>query len=69
MLRALAAQRHVVPAILISARDDAPTRALIRSWPGIPFLRKPFGDDELLAAIAQSLKSGGAGQQDIPRKP
>jgi FixJ family two-component response regulator len=45
-----------IPTILISARDDAHTLALIRSCGAVPFLRKPFGEDELLVAIAQALK-------------
>jgi FixJ family two-component response regulator len=52
LVRALAAAERRIPAILISARDDAATLGLIRCAGAIPYLRKPFSEAELLAAIA-----------------
>lgn len=55
LLQALAARASRVPVVLISARDDPTTRALLRGAGTVPFLRKPFGRDELFAAIARAL--------------
>jgi two-component system CheB/CheR fusion protein len=51
LLRTLSARGAVVPAVLVSGRDDPATRELLHSAPPTPFLHKPFGDAELLAAI------------------
>lgn len=54
LVRALAAEGKPLRAVLISAREDPATLALIRSCGDVPFLRKPFSDEELLAAISES---------------
>jgi len=56
LVRALNAARRRIPTVLISARDDPTTRALVSTSAPVPFLRKPFGDDELLAAIAEAVE-------------
>jgi FixJ family two-component response regulator len=55
LTEALAAAGHVIPAVFITARDDATTLALIRRVGHVPHLRKPFGDQELFSAIRQAL--------------
>jgi FixJ family two-component response regulator len=55
LLRALAASGRGIPAVLITARDDAGTLELIRRAGPVPHLRKPFSDDELFDAIAELL--------------
>jgi two-component system, LuxR family, response regulator FixJ len=55
--RSLAAQGRSLPTVLISARDDPTTLALVRSAGSLPFLRKPFSDEELLEAIALAMRN------------
>jgi FixJ family two-component response regulator len=52
LVRALAAAGRRIPTVLISARSDDGTLGLLRGAGTMPFLRKPFSDEELLAAIA-----------------
>lgn len=52
-----AVRRSGVPVVLISA-SDAPDLHAQASRGGHAFLRKPFGADELLAAIAAALADG-----------
>ena len=54
LLKALAAAGTVLPAVLITARDDPATLELIRQAAPAPFLRKPFSDDELFDAIRRA---------------
>jgi FixJ family two-component response regulator len=61
LVRALRDTGVASPVVLISARDDARTLALVRAT-AAPFLRKPFGDDELLAGIARAM-AGASGDQ------
>jgi FixJ family two-component response regulator len=51
----LRAEGTGTPIVLISARDDPGTLALVRRSGDVPFLRKPFGDEDLLSAIARSM--------------
>ena len=51
LLKALAMNGPVPPAVLITARDDPTTLELIRQAAPVRHLRKPFGDDELFDAI------------------
>jgi FixJ family two-component response regulator len=55
--RILAAEGRSLPTVLISARDDPTTLALVRSAGSLPFLRKPFSDEELLEAIALATRN------------
>lgn len=55
LVEALATAGHAIPVVLITARDDANTTALIRRAGRVPHLRKPFSDDELFTAIRQAL--------------
>jgi FixJ family two-component response regulator len=59
LLQTLAGRGSRIPAILISARDDLTTRELVRGSGAVPFLRKPFGRNELFAAIAGVLRGRG----------
>jgi FixJ family two-component response regulator len=52
-----AAGRHI-PTIFMTAHDDAPTRERARHLGAVAYLRKPFDDATLIAAIAEAL--GGA---------
>jgi FixJ family two-component response regulator len=56
LARVLVAQGRGMAAVFISARDDATTLGLLRSAGRSPFLRKPFGDDELLEAISRAMR-------------
>jgi two-component system response regulator FixJ len=51
----LSARRSTIPIILITARDDPPTLELLRRAGPIPFLRKPFSDEQLFTEIARFL--------------
>jgi FixJ family two-component response regulator len=55
LVRALATTGRAIPAMLITARDDATTLQLIRRASKVPHLRKPFSDEELFAAISRLL--------------
>ena len=55
LVEALAGAGRDLPAILITARDDANTLSLLRRAAHAPHLRKPFSDEELFAAIRQVL--------------
>jgi FixJ family two-component response regulator len=55
LVEALAATGRAMPAVLITARDDATTFSLLQRAESTPHLRKPFSDDELFAAIRQVL--------------
>jgi FixJ family two-component response regulator len=56
LTRALAATGRRIPTVFISARDDATTLALVRAAGPIPFLRKPFSEDELLDAMSLAMR-------------
>jgi FixJ family two-component response regulator len=55
LVEALTTTGRPIPAVLITARDDATTLSLLRRAGRVPFLRKPFSDEELFAAIRQVL--------------
>jgi two-component system response regulator FixJ len=55
LVEALARTGRSMPVVLITARDDATTIALLRRAGRVPRLRKPFSDEELFAAIHQVL--------------
>lgn len=55
LVETLAAMGRAMPVVLITARDDATTIALLRRAGRVPRLRKPFSDEELFAAIRQAL--------------
>jgi FixJ family two-component response regulator len=52
LVHTLSGEDKPLRAVLISARDDPTTLALVKSCRGVPFLRKPFSDEQLLAAIS-----------------
>jgi FixJ family two-component response regulator len=56
LARALTAEGRRIPTVLISARDDATTLTLVRAAGPIPFLRKPFSEDELAEAMALAMR-------------
>lgn len=57
LLEALAAHGGaVLPAVLITGRDDPATIELIRHAGPVPSLHKPFGDAELFGAISAALR-------------
>jgi FixJ family two-component response regulator len=55
LTEALAAAGRAIPTVLITARDDTATIALLARAARIPHLRKPFSDHELFSAIGQVL--------------
>jgi CheY-like chemotaxis protein len=57
LVQRLAASGSVLPAILITARDDPATRHLIHQAGRVPRLRKPFSNDDLLGAIRTALSA------------
>jgi FixJ family two-component response regulator len=54
LLKVLAADGGMPPAVLITARDDPATFELIRQAGPVPWLRKPFTSDELFDAISRA---------------
>jgi FixJ family two-component response regulator len=58
LTEALAARGRPIPVVLITARDDAATLSLIGQTEGIPYLRKPFSEEELFAAIRRVVSHG-----------
>jgi CheY-like chemotaxis protein len=57
LLKALAANGGMPPAVLITARDDPATFELIRQAGMVPCLRKPFSGDELFDAIGRARRA------------
>lgn len=55
LLQALEAGGRSVPAVLITGREDPTTLELIRQVGPVPYLRKPFGDDELFDAMQRAM--------------
>jgi FixJ family two-component response regulator len=55
LLQTLAADGDALPAVLITARDDAATLESMRQAGPTPHLRKPFSDDALFDAIGRAL--------------
>jgi FixJ family two-component response regulator len=55
LTEALAAAGRAIPTVLITARDDTATIALLGRADSIPHLRKPFSDHQLFSAIDQVL--------------
>jgi FixJ family two-component response regulator len=55
LVEALTTAGRAIPTVLITARDDATTLELIRRAGHMPHLRKPFGEEELFAAIHEVL--------------
>jgi two-component system response regulator FixJ len=56
LLKALATEGAVLPALLITGRDDAGTVDLIRQAGSVPRLTKPFSDDDLFDVIGGALE-------------
>ena len=56
LVQALAARGIALPAVLISGHDDPATMALIGRVPAVPYLRKPFSDDELFDALRGAMR-------------
>jgi len=54
----LATAGRLIPTIFITAHDDSVTRERARS--GVAYLRKPFREEALVAAIRKALDSDGA---------
>ena len=54
LVRALAEAGRAIPAVLITAHDDAASRAMLRGVAPIPVLRKPFGGPALADAIRRA---------------
>jgi FixJ family two-component response regulator len=44
-----------IPVLFITARDDAPTRERARRAGAVDYLRKPFDDEALLAAVRRAI--------------
>jgi FixJ family two-component response regulator len=61
LTEALAVAGRVIPSVLITARDDAATLALVGRARGVPHLRKPFSDEELFSAIDRVLPGDDGG--------
>jgi FixJ family two-component response regulator len=57
LVEALAAAGRPMPTVLITARDDPLTLELMRRARHASHLRKPFGEEELFAAIYEVLQS------------
>jgi FixJ family two-component response regulator len=55
VLAGLAAAGRHIPTILMTAHDDAPTRERARHLGAVAYLRKPFEDAALIAAIEEAL--------------
>lgn len=55
LVQLLSGQSRRMPALLITARDDATTLEVMRRAGPIPHLRKPFSDEALFVAISQAL--------------
>ena len=55
----LAGRASRVPVIFITAHDDASARETAEDSGAVAYLRKPFGDQVLLDAIAAALKGRG----------
>ncbi len=51
LLAALERRKAVLPAVLMTGRDDPATQELVRTRGAVPCLRKPFSDRELFDAI------------------
>jgi len=54
----LAAQGVRIPVIVITAHDDATTRARVESLGAVAYVPKPFDDRVLLEAIQRAVRSG-----------
>ena len=54
----LVASGQRIPVLFITARDDAPTRERARLAGAIDYLRKPFDDESLLAAVHKAIEQG-----------
>jgi FixJ family two-component response regulator len=57
LLHELTARGRVIPAVLVTGRDDPATLELIRRAGSVPYLRKPFGDEELFQAIERAMRA------------
>ena len=57
LVQRLAASGSLLPAILMTGRDDPATRHLIRQAGPVRRLRKPFSDDDLFGAIRTALSA------------
>ena len=55
LVQTLGAMGRLLPAVLITGRDDPATLDLIRRAGSVPHLRKPFGDDELFDAMRRAM--------------
>ena len=55
----MAADPAPIPVIFITAQDDAATRERARQTSASAYLRKPFDDQVLLAAIGRAIGVGG----------
>lgn len=53
----LAGQKHAVPVVLITGHGDIPMTVRGMRAGAIDFLPKPFGDDQLLDAVAKALET------------
>ena len=63
LCRKLTKSERRLPTILISGRDDAQTRKMMRDAKPIASLLKPFDEKSLLRAIRKALPN----QMDLPR--
>jgi two-component system, LuxR family, response regulator FixJ len=55
LLQVLLAQQRVIPAIVITAYEDAETRRAATDAGVVAFLKKPFDDSLLLEAVSRAL--------------
>jgi FixJ family two-component response regulator len=56
----LAGRKNRIPVIFITAHDDPGVRESTAVKEAVAFLRKPFGDEDLLGAIAEAMKDPNA---------
>lgn len=57
LLKVLTTDGGALPVVLMTARDDATTRELIRDAGPVPHLRKPFSGKELFEAIERAMRA------------
>ena len=56
LLATLERRAEAIPAVLMTGRDDAATRELLREQPTVPSLAKPFSDSDLFEAIGNAIR-------------
>jgi FixJ family two-component response regulator len=65
LVKRLATAGSRIPAILITGREDFATMDLIKRAGSVPYLHKPFSDDDLLATISELVRHRCGKQYDL----